>query len=631
MNAMNLTTRMGRAILVAAAVLLCFCTVALGQEQSTPTTLPTSAPADNGELNEGVNESQPGTFEIHVQEADLRGVLQLLSTQGKKNIIATKEVTGSVTADLYSVTFKEALEAVLKATGFVYIEKGNFIYVYTQEQKDKIVKAEQKTITKTFRLYYITAADTRTLVSPALSSEGSISVTPAAAMGIKTSTEDTGGNTYATEDVLVVKDYEENIRKITQIISELDVRPDQVLIEATLLRATLNEDNALGIDFQTLAGVNWNAFGSTTPGVQDLTTGTANVGDLDLAAATFRTDFNTGIPAGGMTIGFIANDTAFFVRALETVTDVTVMANPKLLVVNKQRGEVMVGNRSGYITTTVTETVATQTVEFLETGTRLVVRPYIGKNGYVRMEIHPEDSSGSVTDGLPNETTTEVTSNVMVKDGHTIVIGGLFRERTEDGRAQVPLAGNIPYLGTLFRRTVDETDREEVVIMITPRIIQNEADEAISEQLKDDAERFRVGQRKGLRWWGRDRLAQQHLRWARKELAAGDREKALWNIDMALSLQPRMEEAIRMKERLTEKAYWADESQYSAAKYIMQRMAVQGSLDKPVERAIPWRKPRDGEKLEADVRDALGVKHRPEDPILPNNAPVRPEADRPKE
>jgi len=558
-----------------------------------------------------------GTFDLHVREQDLRGVLQLLSTQGRRNIVATKEVTGTVTFDLYDVTFEEALTAVLRSSGYVYEKKGAFIYVYTSEQLQEIKDAERKVIVKVFHLSYITAKDAEALIRPILSTDGTIALTPAALVGISTSSTDAGGNNYGTEDVLVVRDYEENIKRVAEIIRKLDVKPDQVLIEATILRATLTEGNDLGVDFNALSGIDFEGMNATTAGLTSITpeAATAVDGTRDLG---FRTNFAAAVPAGGMTLGLITNNVSLFVRALESVTDVTVLANPKLLVINKQRGEVMIGNRDGYLTTTITETTATQTVEFLETGTRLVVRPYIGANEYIRLEIHPEDSSGSVatvgTAALPSETTTEVTTNVFVRSGHTIVIGGLFRERTSNGRSQVPVLGNIPYLGTMFRSTSDDTDREEVIVLVTPHIIKQAQDEAASEQLKNDVNRFRIGQRKGLRWWGRGRIAQTHMRWARRELASGRLDKALWNIDMALSINPRMEEAVRLKERLTERAYWADEARISSIKYAIQKM-IMHELGKPLERIIPPGKPRDAGDVDEDVRKALGIQQRFEDPL----------------
>ncbi len=596
------------------------------------TTAPAEAPDKEGPT---IAVTRPGTFEIHVQGADLRGVLQLLSTQGKRNIIATKEVQGTVTADLYGVTFQQALKAVLASSGFDSLEEDGFIYVHTVDQKAAILKSRIEPVVRVFRLSYITAADAEKLVSPALSELGSVAVTPAAESGIESSGTETGGNAYATNDVLVVRDAPKRVEQIADLLAELDVRPDQVLVETTILSAELREDNKLGVNFNALAGVEFQDAGYTwnTVGKPGFTP--ENLTAAQSTGINFRTDF-TPI-SGGMTFGVFGSDIAFFITALETVTDVTVLANPKLLVVNKQRGEVMVGRRDGYLTTTVSETTATETIEFLETGTRLLVRPFIGKDGYIRMEIHPEDSDGSVegTPPLPSETTTEVTSNVLVRDGHTIVIGGLFRENTGNSRSQIPGLGNVPYLGTLFRTTDDGTERDEVIVLITPHIVTHPSDEAVGEQIKDDIERFRMGQRKGLAWWSNQRLADRQLRLAKEALRAGDHERALWNLDMALSMRPRMIEAIRLKERLTQKAYWAGEARHSAVRYLIRRMVMQ-ELGRPVEEVIPPDKPANAQGLAPEVKKALGIHPRALPPlpqIIVPKAPPMPgqkEADAPK-
>ena len=608
---------------VAAAVMVALVlAIAHGSLAQAPTTGPASVPAGVTEgAKEQVSLTRPGVFgEFHMRDADLRGVLELLSRQARVNIIATKDVTGKVSAvDLYNVTFEQALAAVVKATGFAYYRDGEAIYVCTVKEYEAWAKALKKLDVRTFRLSYVTATDAKVLIAPILSPEGSAVISPASAVGIMSSSTEAGGNSYASSDVLIVKDYEDNLDRVEKVIKDIDTRPQQVLIEATILRVTLDENNALGIDFNALSGVNFTRLEGTTDGLTNMTTGT----DISSSAvrgnkATFRTDFAAGVDAGGMTIGFVSNKVAFFIRALESITDTTVLANPKLLVINKQRGEVMVGSKDGYLTTTNTETTATQTVEFLETGTRLIVRPFVANDGYIRLELHPEDSSGSVetvgTSALPTETTTELTSNVLVRDGHTIVMGGLFREQTTAGRSQVPLLGNIPYLGALFRRTADDTVREEIIVLITPHIIKYPADDIVSEQVKDDVERYRIGARKGLRWWGRERLAQTYMQWAKQELRKGERDKAIWNLDMALSMLPQMIEAIRLKERLTGEAYWSEQSQYSTVKYMIQRMIMQ-QMGKPVELVIPAQKPRDGGSLPKNVRKALGIDKRPEEPL----------------
>jgi len=124
--------------------------------------------------------------------------------------------------------------------------------------------------------------------------------------------------------------------------------------------------------------------------------------------------------------------------------------------------------------------------------------------------------------------------------------------------------------------------------------------------LKDDADRFRIGQRKGLRWWGRSRLAQTQIRRAREAMAKGDRDKAMWHVDKTLSLTPRMEEAIRLKEHLTGKAYWSDQARFSSARYVIQRM-IMSELHKSDEGVIVPKKPQDGSVLDADVKKAFGI------------------------
>jgi len=599
------------AVLITATILT-FCASAAGQEKAAPKKDKKAAPKAKAGTDVSIRQTRPGSFELHVQDLDLSKVLKLLSTQGKKNIIASKEVSGKVTADLYGVTFEEALDAVLSATGFTYLKKEGFIYVMTQQQKEALEKAARKMEQATFYLSYVTAKDAKALIDPVLSTDGKITTTPDASVGIATSATDAGGNSLATHDVLIVYDYKENIAAARKLISELDRKPDQVLIEATILTASLTEESDLGINFNVLAGIDFEDVAATTTGLTGMTAPNLTAGQATAIGA------KTSFPqvSNGLNIGFLGNNVAVFLSALEKVTDTTILANPKLLVLNKQRGEVLIGERQGYKTTTTTETAATESIEFLETGTRLVVRPYICKDGLIRMEIHPEESSGSVSaDGLPNEETTEVTSNVLIKDGHTFVIGGLFREQTDSGRSQIPLLGDIPYVGVIFRQTADDTRRKEIIILVTPHIVQQEIDEAVSEQLNDEVERFRIGARKGMRWWGRSRMSQTYMRCAKQALREGDVKKAEWLVDMTLSLNPRMEEAIRIKERLTQKAYWADQSQNSSIRYVIERM-ISEELGKPVERVIPWRKPRDGSKVEEPVRSGLGIRKRTEDPLI---------------
>jgi type IV pilus assembly protein PilQ len=535
----------------------------------------TAGPGDKAKTNEGtsasaasVNVSDAGTVEIHVNEANLVEVLRMLSLQSQKNIIASKDVRGTVTANLYNVTIKEALDAILKSNGFDYREKGNFIYVYTAKEMQEIAKSERQTKTEIFPLYYANSANVVQIIKPVLSNEGTVSFTAAAGKGIESGAKDAGGDSTAGSDMVIVRDFPENLDRVRAVLKDVDRRPQQILIEATIVSARLTEDNALGVDFNILGGVDMNSLvigqgtGQLTgsgvqpvPGAGPGGVGPGIVADRRLHTVGTGSSFTTPIQ-GGLKVGFVSSSVSVFLAALEDVANTSVLANPKVLALNKQRGEVLVGREDGYLTTTVTDTTTVQTVEFLKTGTRLTFRPYIGNDGYIRLEVHPEDSDGQVVNGLPSKTTTEVTSNVMVRDGHTIVIGGLFREGSTASRRQIPFLGNLPIIGNLFRNRSDVTAREEIIILLTPHIIKDDAAYSrASEEALRDAEKLRVGVRRGMMKIGRERLAESAYEKAVREMnkKRPSRKKAIWYLDQAIALNPTFMEAIKMKESLSGK------------------------------------------------------------------------------
>jgi len=553
-----------------------------------------------------------------LQNAPIRQALRQLAMWSQRNIVASKNVDGVITMDLFNVTFREALDSLVRMNELAYVEEGNFIYVYTAEELADLEQTARPRVTEVFHLDYVKPEDVVELIKPLLSEDGKVATTPQAAGGIPPDKTTAGGMDYAATDVIVVTDYPENIDAITETVRQTDVRPVQVMIEATIMTASLDEENHLGIDFATLDGIDF--LGSSASGAGTFFSG--GVGD---AVA----DTITG-GSGGLEFAWFGSDVGVFIEALESTSDINVLSNPKLLVVNKQRGEIIVGNEIGYLnsTTELQTGSVTQSVAFLEDGTRLIVRPYVGADGYIRLEIHPELSVGSVKESggfsLPEKQTTECTSNIMVRDGHTVVISGMFREKTQQDRHQVPVLGNIPILGAAFRRTDDVLEREEVIILVTPRVIHQAADEAASLQLRDDMTRFRIGMRQNLMWYGRNRLAASHLNWAKEHMANGKTAWALWDINMALSLSPAHDEAIRLKEHLTGEAIWADEPRRDLTDWVVETMIL-NEMGYNVNILKSPHRPADLMDLPEDVRDALGVGPDYTAPILPE--PVeRPEA-----
>ncbi len=509
-----------------------------------------------------VSVTSRGTVRLHAADVPLSTVLHLLSLEGQRNIIASPNVTGTVTANLYDATFEEALEAILLANGAGYRQVGSFIYVYTKDELLELEEAESpEPVTRVYRLNYVSAKDMASYLKPVVGEEGAVASPSVASSGLVSQPEDGGGNSHAGQEFVVITVAPAVHVAVQKVIREIDVRPRQVLVEARILRAEVSEENALGIDFTLVGGVDLELLGATSNAIQDLTLGQLPQARFELFNSLVSTDFRGSVPNGGLSVGIIKDHVALFIRALEGITDITVLANPKMLTLNRQKAQVIVGHREPFLTTTVTETAAIQTVEFQETGTQLIFRPFIGDDGYIRVELHPEDSSGNLNAlNLPAEDTTELTTNVMIRDGETILIGGLFRETTTDRRSQVPGLGSLPGVGALFRSKSDSTSREEIIILLTVHIVkdQHAYAEASGEQL-EHMERIRVGARQGLMWHGRERLAQTHYHKAIKALAGGDRDKALWHVNLALHSLPRMIPAVQLKERLLGERAWDED------------------------------------------------------------------------
>ncbi len=525
-----------------------------------PPPAPPLVPTDNGAH---VSVTPRGTIELHVADLPLSTVLQMLSLETKRNIVASPKVQGRVTANLYNATFDEALQAVLVSNNAGFRQAGNFIYIYTNDELAELAAvASKQSITKVFPLSYVSAIDAQAYITPLLGKEGLVAVSPPPTKGLASQAEDGGGEADAGRNFIVVTARAENMREIERVIREVDIRPRQVLVEATILRAALKDDNALGIDFTVVGGVDLEGLGSTSNGITNIATGPLPVDRFEKFNSVTSTDFAKNVPNGGITVGVIKDHVAAFIRALEEVTDSTVLANPKILALNKQKGQVIVGRRDGYLTTTVTETQAVQTVQFLETGTQLIFRPFIAEDGFVRVELHPEDSVGFVSaQGLPSEQTTEVTTNVVIRDGETILIGGLFRELTTDAKSQVPGLGTIPGVGPLFRSNKDSSTREEVIILLTLHIVKDQDNYAAkSEADFQNIERTRVGIRDGLMWHGRERLAQSHYSRAVEAMQCGNKDKALWHANLALHCYPRHLPAIQLKENILGERAWEEDA-----------------------------------------------------------------------
>jgi type IV pilus assembly protein PilQ len=471
---------------------------------------------------------------VTVQNSDIRDVLELLSKQGNLNILASKSVTGAVSASLSDVDVESALAAILKSTGFIARREGNFIYVGTPEDFLQVDQSLDSIQTRIYRPNYVRAADLNTLITPLLTTgTGKVTVSAPSQIDLPASQTQAGGDSMTGGDVVVVKDYERVLLQIDQLVHEVDCRPRQVLIDAMVLSVKLGDEFKFGINWQVLKDKAHVRLGLGTP-------------PADISGVNFAD--------GGLTFGLVDSTVTNLITFLETIGETNVVASPRLLCLNKQRAEIQIGSSLGYVSTTVTETSSTQAIQFLDVGTLLRLRPHISSDGTIRMEVHPELSTGTVEvqQGLtlPNKEVTQVTTNVMCQNGSTVIIGGLIREDLQNDTDQIPILGSIPVAGALFRDTKQKIDRHEILVLITPRLVDEPTMSQEGAKIANEFLRRQSVVFDKMSPFARRHPGLQYFRKARAAWNAGDAKVALKYANLSIEHDPMNREAIAFRDEV---------------------------------------------------------------------------------
>jgi type IV pilus assembly protein PilQ len=484
------------------------------------------------------------SISLNVQNSDIRQVLELMAEQGGLNILASSSVQGAVTASLTDVDVDTALAAILKTTGFVSRREGKIIYVGKPADMEAMDQTVDRVLTRVYWPNYIKAADLQAYITPLLSKTVGVStVSSPAEVDIPSDQTKTGGNGYAGTDVVVVRDYESVLAEIDQLFEQVDVKPRQVSIEAMILSVNLSDEYKCGVNFAALRDK-------------------ANVRLISGNPAASLASITT--TEGGFKFGFLDSSLAVFINALETVGDTNVIASPRLTCLNKQRAEIQIGEELGYVSTTITETSSTQSINFLETGALLRIRPFIGNDGLIRLEVHPELSTGAVNEkagmAIPDKQVTQVTTNVLCPDGCTVIIGGLIREDLQTNTTQIPLLGNLPWIGPAFRQKTENIDRNEVIVLITPRIVSEPM--MCQEGMKygnDYTQRQSVYFDK-MSPIGKRNYGNHYLRLAQAAYNAGDYNTAMRQVNLALHFDPLSRDALVLRNEVVAAGGFEQES-----------------------------------------------------------------------
>ncbi|MFA5118664.1 MAG: secretin N-terminal domain-containing protein [Candidatus Omnitrophota bacterium] len=408
---------------------------------------------------------------LEFREVDIKDVLRQLAKQYNLNIIFSETVKGLVTVQLNNVSIEQALDSIITVNGFAYSKKDNVYKVTTQ---DEVVK--QGNQTKLFKLNNADAATLKVTLAKVLSSDGSIE-------------SDSRSNS------IIVTDSSSVINKIEAMVPSLDELTSQVLIEAKMIETSLTVNDKLGID--------WTTTIKATGAKRAITFPFSPKGGNEFAqnflpqASSTDADFNAANPTGFpyTVLGDFTFGTLDF-SSFQTILDflksrnkTKLVANPRIVTINNQNAVINVGKVLSLPTYERNETTGNLEITGwtnYNVGVKLDVTPQVSPDGHIKLKLKPEVSSlvgyASERDGVkegPITSSRSAQTEVQIKDGQTVVIGGMVKDETATTEKKIPLLGDIPFLGALFRRkevgsTENPTEKTDLLIFVTAHIIKDD-------------------------------------------------------------------------------------------------------------------------------------------------------------
>ncbi len=465
-----------------------------------------------------ISAQEDKTVSLDVQNMNIDAVLKTIADQSGMNVVLSNNVIGTVTVKLDKVSVIQALDSVLKANNYLYAIDNGIITVYTYqdaEQQDRFINLQ----TKVFALSYTDVSDLKKVLLSMKTARGKIETneknnqvivtdTPEKVKEIETALKELDQQTETKEYKLLyskAKDIEPKIlqvipkekgdvyvdertnsivvratpvilKNIDGFIGGWDSQHKQVLIEAMILEVTLDDETKLGIQWQQLTqsiDANGNAIHHPS---------------LINTAAMFAAGLPAAGPAGFFKIGSLtADEYNVALDMLKNNTNTEVLSSPRIVVIDNEKAEILVGSSEPYAvaTTDPITHLLVQDIKYIDVGVKLDVTPQIGEDNYVTMKVHPEVSTARrvpEVDNVVAKDTTQADTTMMIKDGETIILGGLIKTQKKQAINKVPVLGDIPILGALFKNKDYFNEKREVMVFITPHILTNNNRQTASRQ-----------------------------------------------------------------------------------------------------------------------------------------------------
>jgi type IV pilus secretin PilQ/predicted competence protein len=449
---------------------------------------------------------------LEFKDADILNVLRIIADVARRNIVATDDVSGRVTIVLYDVPWDQALDILLKSTGLEMVEFDDVITISTARRLEEERKARlaaqvagrelEALQTAYLKVNYVKARELAGLLQGA-STTSSAGALAAVGMG----GEDSAGRRRGllsyrgsvmvndATNTLIVRDIADGVANARELVRRLDVQTPQVAIQGLIFEA----DTDVGRDL----GVRWGASYVASPETGNPTgrnfpgrvavggAGPRDAAESETASVPILVDFPAkGVAAGaGSTLGLVlgsldgSSQIDAQITAIEKAGKGKVISRPKVITLNNAEAQIQsleilrvrLPSTGTVINTGVGGSAGgqTQATQAIDTGIILRVTPQVSSDGYVLMQMFVKSSvpSTAATDGIPNEISRQATSQVLVRDGETVVIGGVYRQQAAQAEGGVPWLKDVPLLGWLFKNTSVGDRRQELLVFITPRVV----------------------------------------------------------------------------------------------------------------------------------------------------------------
>ena len=434
---------------------------------------------------------------LNFQDIPVRAVLQLIADFTSLNVVVSDSVDGNLTLRLKNVPWDQALDIILKAKGLSKRESGTVMMIAPSEEiaaQEKIDLEAQQSITELapIRSAFFTINFAKVSELAALFSGGGGGGGDGEEGGASTGILTTRGTAIVDErtNTLIIKDTEEVISEIRRTLKKLDIPIRQVMISSRIVIATDQFTKELGSRFGvTQAKANSNGFGATTGTFRGADTisssGIANIQatgqpePFSIPSGAFAADrLNVDLATAGASAGSIAFAVLtgsslidLEISALQAENEGEIISGPRVVTADRHPASIEQGVEIPYLTASSS---GATTVEFKKAVLSIEVTPQITPDDRVIMDLSvSNDTVGEIFSGIPSIDTREVATQVLVNNGDTVVLGGIYEQVTRNEVDKVPFLGDIPLIGYFFRHTLESDERRELLIFVTPKILKD--------------------------------------------------------------------------------------------------------------------------------------------------------------